>query len=320
MFFDSDIPTKQNILAQNTLYNKINRFDLGNYSEEEPTVVKEETTTETPSTGFDFSGLIGLASSTLGENVTKGTLDNNISNDLYLARKCDTYIFTQVVRYYASGFSYKVERLPAGSGKTCADFPPETIGEKVSGVGLGIPYTIFDALYRVTTNHRVGTKTYTVYTKWTTSLLGFGVNFSGIYFVDNNYGQDNGVGETPSTGSLGGKLKDVGDIPLKFIVEDPIKTPRGFAEGFYLYHPISNLPNSIYMRANYNNAKTGISTDLVTTNTAHSVENIISKLHTKYDLKVDGDTYYYEVDREYSNNIAYGNGRVVVNLYEIQVL
>ena len=127
-------------------------------------------------------------------------------------------------------------------------------------------------------------------------------------------------------------------LPIRFILSNPIKDPNGFAEGFYLYHykdeVLDSLPKNLYMRAEFNNAKTGRRTSFITINTAETVDNIISKLHTKYILKRDATGYYYELDTTYSTNITYtsdvdgdGNGSggtidggIKVKLYEIQVL
>lgn len=127
-------------------------------------------------------------------------------------------------------------------------------------------------------------------------------------------------------------------LPIRFILSNPIKDPNGFAEGFYLYHykdeVFDSLPKNLYMRAEFNNAKTGRRTSFITVNTAETVDNIISKLHTKYILKRDSTGYYYELDTTYSSNITYtsdvdgdGNGSggtidggIKVKLYEIQVL
>lgn len=127
-------------------------------------------------------------------------------------------------------------------------------------------------------------------------------------------------------------------LPVRFILSNPIKDPNGFAEGFYLYHykdeVLETLPKELFMRAEFNNAKTGKRTTFTTVNSPQTVDNVINKLHTKYILKRDVTGYYYEIDNNYSTNIIYtsdvdgdGNGiggtidgGLKVKLYEIQVI
>lgn len=127
-------------------------------------------------------------------------------------------------------------------------------------------------------------------------------------------------------------------FPVRFILSNPIKDPSGFAEGFYLYHYKDevnfNLPKELFMRAEFNNAKTGKRTSFITVNTPQTVDDVVDKLHMKYILKRDVTGYYYEIDNTYSTNVIYtsdvdgdGNGvggtmdgGIKVKLYEIQVI
>lgn len=116
----------------------------------------------------------------------------------------------------------------------------------------------------------------------------------------------------------------VSTIPVKFKVSDPIANPDGISEGYYLYNfkdEVTNtLPKELYMRASFNNAKTGKSTNLMTESTPLSIDNLVTKLHTKYILTRDNDGYYYEIDPTYSTNVSYVGNSVVVDLYEVQAL
>lgn len=121
----------------------------------------------------------------------------------------------------------------------------------------------------------------------------------------------------------------------RYILKNPIKEPEGFAEGFYLYYykdeVLENLPKEIFMRAEFNNAKTGKRTSFITVNTPQSIDNILQKLHVKYILKRDATGYFYEIDSTYSSNIEYvadiddnvntlNDAGIKVKLYEIQVI
>jgi len=113
-------------------------------------------------------------------------------------------------------------------------------------------------------------------------------------------------------------------IPVSFMLSDPIKNPDGFAEGYYIYHfkdeiP-ANLPKVLYMRATYNNASTGKQTNMITEGQAFTIDNLVNKLYTKYVLYRDATGYFYVVDSNYSNNVSIVGQYVTVNLYEIQAL
>jgi len=116
----------------------------------------------------------------------------------------------------------------------------------------------------------------------------------------------------------------VGTIPVKFKVMDPISNPEGISEGYHIYHfkdeVTPNLPKEIFMRASFNNAKTGKVTNLMTESVPLSITDLVTKLHTKYNLTRDNDGYYYEIDPIYSNNIDVIGNSVTVNLYEVQAL
>jgi hypothetical protein len=112
---------------------------------------------------------------------------------------------------------------------------------------------------------------------------------------------------------------------VRFVLNNPIINPEGFAEGFYLYHyksdVNSSIPTVLYMRADFNNAATGKSTKFITTNEILDINSVIKKLHVKYLLTRDATGYYYSIDKTYNNatNITEGTTKIDVNLYEIRV-
>lgn len=116
----------------------------------------------------------------------------------------------------------------------------------------------------------------------------------------------------------------INTIPIKFKVMDPITKPEGISEGYHIYNfkdeVEPNLPKELFMRATFNNAKTGKSTNLMTESIPLSINVLVTKLHTKYILTRDNDGYYYEIDPTYSNNVDVTGNSVVVNLYEVQAL
>jgi hypothetical protein len=335
LFFDNDIPTTQTLIGRTTMFNRLSRFDLRNAVDSEEVVeAVTETSGETelyvPGTDIvmdtiDFSGLLsGFSGSTTSNNdLIVGEIDDSIGDNLLVGRNCSYYVITQLTEYYVDGLKYKIKTKSVDWGNTCADFPPIREGNLVSGQEasmVGIPGGLFDKVYLVNDNYTHNFKSYKLYVKWTSNFFTNTDYVSGVYFVKNFSDDGNVVGDTPPNQSfVSGAAKDVSEIPLRFIVENPIKRPRGFAEGYYLYHQQNDIPNSIYMRATYNNAKTGVSSDLVTSKEPKTVEEIISKLHIKYDLKYDGNTYYYEIDTTYSDNIVVSGDTLSINLYEIQV-
>lgn len=122
------------------------------------------------------------------------------------------------------------------------------------------------------------------------------------------------------------------EFPVRFILNNPLTKPDGFSEGFYLYHFKSdvdiNLPRELFMRASFQNSKTGLITQFMTSPIPQSINDINSKIYTKYILKRDIVGYYYEVDISYSDNINYpfdldkdsALDDLTIELYEIQAI
>jgi hypothetical protein len=135
---------------------------------------------------------------------------------------------------------------------------------------------------------------------------------------------------TPS--GIPGQPKPAAQIPLTFIVENPILFPMGFSEGYHLYDYKDELNigdfKYLYMRASFKNAKTGTTTNLMVVNTATTIDNLVHLLYTRYKLIRNTTGYYYEIDNTYqglsgmtgSNNVTYTFGPVNeanIKLYKI---
>lgn len=124
----------------------------------------------------------------------------------------------------------------------------------------------------------------------------------------------------------GGLPNSINQIPIRYRVEDPISNPDGIAEGYNIYHfkdeVTSTIPKELFMRASWNNAKTGKSTALITDSTPQRINNLVSKLHVRYVLKRDNIGWWYEIDMNYSspNNITLTSGEQTLQLYQIQAI
>ncbi len=110
----------------------------------------------------------------------------------------------------------------------------------------------------------------------------------------------------------------------KFIVFNPELNTNGPSEGFNIFHfkdeVTSAIPKELFMRAEFNNAKDGTTTNFMTSATNVTIDNLVNQLHTKYVLKRDASIgYYYEIDSTFSNNIS-GTEALTIDLYEINSL
>lgn len=125
----------------------------------------------------------------------------------------------------------------------------------------------------------------------------------------------------PNVGSMGGMPLACETIPVKFRIKNPVKFLDDYSEGFNIYHykdEISdNLPKVLFMRATFNNAKTGITHGLMTDNIIGGVDMLVNKIHMKYVLTKDNTGYYYRIDQSYSTNIEVNGDEVKIKLYEI---
>lgn len=105
-------------------------------------------------------------------------------------------------------------------------------------------------------------------------------------------------------------------------------------EGYFLYYFKDdvglNLNKELFMRAEFNNAKNGKTTPLMsdnsTTNTIDNLflttngTNIKNKIHTKYVFKSTNNKFYYEIDTNYSDNVEVIGDDYNVKLYEITAI
>lgn len=129
-----------------------------------------------------------------------------------------------------------------------------------------------------------------------------------------------------------GQAKPSHMIAINYTVESPLLTPNGFAEGYHIYDYKDELKigdfKYLYMRASFNNAKNGSVTNLMSVNTATTIDNLVHLLYTRYELKRTNAGFYYEIDNTYhglsglsgSNNVTYSSNIATVNLFKIKVI
>jgi len=112
-------------------------------------------------------------------------------------------------------------------------------------------------------------------------------------------------------------LLDVSVIPVEFMLENPILNSNGISEGLYLYDYKTDIPKDIYMRASFNNAKTGKTTIFMTTSTGKGITELQNYLYTTYSLKLNSRRYVYQVS---GGDTSYNNNDLTVNLYEANIV
>ena len=128
------------------------------------------------------------------------------------------------------------------------------------------------------------------------------------------------------------QLYPVADKLLEFRLRNPLTDDEAFGEGFFVYYFKDevdiNLPEFLYMRATFNNAKTGVATGLMVANNvpAPAIDELVGQLHTRYVLHRTVTGYYYAIDDEFGvtpNNVYYNPPfpapSVTINLYEVNV-
>ncbi len=134
-----------------------------------------------------------------------------------------------------------------------------------------------------------------------------------------------------TTLGIPGQPKPASQIPLTFILTNPILNPRGFAEGYHLYDYKDELNigdfKYLYMRGSFKNAKTGKSVNLMVELAPSTIDNLVHKLYTRYKLVRDTTGFFYEIDDSYHgdgtispNNVNYVANNVIINLYQIKAL
>lgn len=134
---------------------------------------------------------------------------------------------------------------------------------------------------------------------------------------------------TTTLTNIAGQPKPANTIPVGLVLLNPLTNPTGYFEGYHIYEykdefVINNPPKSLYMKANFVNAKDGKSTNLMTENAQYSIDQLIYKQYTKYDLFRTTNGFYYSADTTYSTNVSYSNASnpnlrdLTINLYQIQ--
>lgn len=119
-------------------------------------------------------------------------------------------------------------------------------------------------------------------------------------------------------------LLDLVNLPVNFVLSNPILNPTGNSEGYYLYHYRDDvqinpsLPKELYMKAEFRNAKDGRRTLLATKASPLKTEEIIQYTYTRYLLKRTSEGYFYQIDSGYSPNIIYWpTNKMTIKLYEL---
>jgi hypothetical protein len=129
------------------------------------------------------------------------------------------------------------------------------------------------------------------------------------------------------------QLYPVADKQLEFRLRNPLMDDEAFGEGFFVYYFKDevdiNLPEFLYMRATFNNAKTGVATGLMVDANVPAIDELVGQLHTRYVLHRTVTGYYYAIDDAFgvtppatTNNVVYNTitQSVTINLYEVNVL
>lgn len=140
-----------------------------------------------------------------------------------------------------------------------------------------------------------------------------------------------------------GKIPPASNYYTTFKLGNPLIKRTENGEGFSLFHfkdeVVPTVPKYLYMKATFNNAKTGKSIGFMSTDNpslpidelikttislpSHNLinTNIKNNLYTRYILKRDVDGYFYDIDTTYSNNVNYISNQNInsyeINLYQI---
>ena len=135
---------------------------------------------------------------------------------------------------------------------------------------------------------------------------------------------------------VGEEFPKANEYSLTFSLVNPMYNNKYTSEGFSLYHfkdeilPHPLPPKYLYMRATFNNAKTGKANGLMSSvNYNLSIDNLIkstaddssekNNLFTRYKLIRTNEGYFYEIDTEYSDNVSYNSSipSYTITLHEI---
>ena len=134
------------------------------------------------------------------------------------------------------------------------------------------------------------------------------------------------------TGIIGQPLPAL-QIPITYILENPVFNPRGFSEGYFLYDYkdellINGPPKYLYMKASFKNAKDGKTTNMMVKSTPQPIDTLIHELYTRFVLFRSPIGYFYFIDTTYQGNgpnapnnvIVSGNNDIIIRLYEIDAI
>lgn len=133
----------------------------------------------------------------------------------------------------------------------------------------------------------------------------------------------------PNSNIIAGTPLPASQIPARFYLSNPYLTNKGHYDGFYIYNYkdeyVINMPKYLYMKGTYFNSKSGKITNLMTENIKTSIDLLVNKLYTRYQLYRDTTGFYYIIDDTYSTNVTYNQtsdnastSDITIQLYQIQ--
>jgi len=128
-----------------------------------------------------------------------------------------------------------------------------------------------------------------------------------------------------------GTITPVNNLKIQFELGDNSIDRSLNSQGFFIYHYKDEvtdiIPKELYMRADFNNAKNGKTTGMMSTSvTTNTIDNLIvttqgsnntNNVFTKYILSKVGDKYVYNIDTTYSTNVQVVSNDYIVDLYQI---
>ena len=134
-----------------------------------------------------------------------------------------------------------------------------------------------------------------------------------------------------SIGAQWGNITPANNFKIQFTLSSSLIDRTLNSQGYFLYHfkdeVPENFPKELYMRADFNNAKNGKTTNLMSnSDPSITIDNLMvstagtnntNNIFTKYILKKVDDSYYYEIDTNYSTNVQVLSNDYIVDLYQI---
>lgn len=189
--------------------------------------------------------------------------------------------------------------------------------------GIGFQYDDVKFRKNAFTNSFLRLSIYDSDDPMTQNLVGYTTLYSKLRTVDL---------DSSTTATILGLPKPINQIPINFTVENPIINRRGFAEGFHIYYYKDSLTigesKYLYIKASFNNAKTGKSFNLMVKNTPQIVNDLVHELYTRIIITRTTTGYYYKFDETYqgnttqniTNNIIVNGNSITVKLYQVAAL